>query len=186
VALPPRESTSIAQRLSWGAFSRPASGKANEDFYALRLPDVSPGGRREIAIALADGMSSDGSSRPVTEATVLGLISDYYATSRAVERRADAGSSAARGHDWVWGAQPRHAGREAVTSAISLLGHAGSHATTSRTSGIRAFIDSVRGGCGNLTVDHVGCGATFGTCCGGRSASTRIWWSTSRWGTRGR
>lgn len=121
VALPPREPTSIAQRLSWGAFSRPASGKANEDFYALRLPDLSPDGRREIAIALADGMSSDGSARPVTEATVLGLISDYYATPAqwSVAQTLDRLLRAA--NDWVWAHNLGMPGRDAVTSAISLL-----------------------------------------------------------------
>jgi serine/threonine protein phosphatase PrpC len=119
--LPPREPAPIAQHLRWGGFSRPASGKPNEDFYALLFPDGSQPGRREIVIALADGLSADGSARPTIEAVVLGLLSDYYATplrwsvARALDRLLRAAN------DWVWAQNMRGRERDGVTAAVSLL-----------------------------------------------------------------
>src|SRR5690349_15887946 len=67
-------------RLTWGGCSRPASGKANEDFYALLLPSAAQSGRSETLVAIADGISADGGARGITEAAVLGLVSDYFGT----------------------------------------------------------------------------------------------------------
>src|SRR5689334_23225701 len=66
--------------LSWGGFSRPGSGKANEDFYGLMFPDALASQRPQVMVALADGLSADGTARPTIEASVLGLIEDFYAT----------------------------------------------------------------------------------------------------------
>src|SRR5690348_2302882 len=118
VALPARETTSAPYSLRWGGCSRPASGKANEDFYALRFPEREPSGRREVVVALADGVSADGGARPVIEAIVLGLISDYYATppqwsvARALDRLLRAAN------DWVWTQNIGARERDGVTAAV--------------------------------------------------------------------
>jgi len=145
---------SAGQRLSWGGFSRPASGKANEDFYALLFPDPSQPGRHEVVIALADGLSADGSARPLTEAAVLGLVSDYYATpvewsvAQALDRLLRAAN------DWVWAHNIGSPGRDAVTSAVSLLVMQDRHYYLAHVGDTRVY----RLRCGllrQLTVDHV-------------------------------
>jgi len=107
--------------MGWGGFSRPASGKANEDFYALMFPEQTESGRGEVMIALADGVSADGSARSTIEAAVLGLVSDYYATpgewtvARALDRLLCAAN------DWMWAQNMRVTERDGVTGAVSLL-----------------------------------------------------------------
>ena len=120
-ALPARAPASAALRMGWGGFSRPASGKANEDFYALMFPEQTGSGRGEVMIALADGVSADGSARSTIEAAVLGLVSDYYATpgewtvARALDRLLCAAN------DWMWAQNMRVTERDGVTGAVSLL-----------------------------------------------------------------
>src|SRR3954466_5677055 len=141
-------------RVAWGGSSRPAAGKANEDFYALMFPEDAQSGRREVVIALADGLSADGSARPTIEATVLGLVSDYYATpaqwtvARALDRLLRAAN------DWIWAHNLRSRERDGLTGAISVLVlHASryylAHVGDTRVYRLR------RGLLTQLTVDHV-------------------------------
>ena len=153
-ALHARELSSVGQHLSWGGFSRPAFGKANEDFYALLFPDPLQAGRREVVIALADGLSADGSARPLTEAAVLGLVSDYYATpvewsvAQALDRLLRAAN------DWVWAHNIGSPGRDAVTSAVSLLVMHEHHYYLAHVGDTRVY-RLRRGLLRQLTVDHV-------------------------------
>ena len=148
------DSEPIAYRVAWGGCSRPAAGKANEDFYALMFPDGAKSGRREVVIALADGLSADGSARPTIEATVLGLVSDYYGTpvpwtvARALDRLLRAAN------DWIWAHNMRSRERDGLTGAISVLVlHANryylAHVGDTRVYRLR------RGLLKQLTVDHV-------------------------------
>jgi len=153
-ALHAREAASVGQRLSWGDCSRPAFGKANEDFYALLFPDASAAGRHEVMVALADGLSSDGSARTITEAAVLGLVSDYYATpaewsvAQALDRLLRAAN------DWVWAHNAGSPGRDAVTSAVSLLVMHDRHYYLAHVGDTRVY--RLRSGrLRQLTVDHV-------------------------------
>ncbi len=149
-----RGSSTIGARLKWGGCSRPASGKTNEDFYALLLPSAAQSGRRDALVAIADGLSADGSARDITEAAVLGLVSDYFATpstwsvAQALDRLLRATN------DWVWAHNTRSPGRDAITSAVSLLVLQDCHFYLAHVGDTRVYRQR-QGFLSQLTVDHV-------------------------------
>ncbi len=70
-----------------GAATGSAPGKLNEDFYGIATPPQDPddpgrqrSGQRGIVLALADGISANGSGRFAAETTVRTLLEDFYAT----------------------------------------------------------------------------------------------------------
>jgi protein phosphatase len=149
-----RGASADGARLTWGGCSRPASGKANEDFYALLDPSAAQSGRSETLVAIADGISADGGARGITEAAVLGLVSDYFGTpskwsvAQALDRLLRATN------DWVWAHNISSPGRDGITSAVSVLvlqhgqfylAHVGDTRVYRRRQGVLS----------QLTVDHV-------------------------------
>jgi protein phosphatase len=140
--------------LRWGGFSRPGSGKANEDFYSLMFPGEAGFDRDEVMIALADGLSADGSARPIIEASVLGLVRDYYATpptwtvARALDRLLCAAN------DWIWAHNSRNLQRDGVAGAVSVLVLDAGQFYLAHVGDTRVY--RLRGGrLKQLTVDHV-------------------------------
>jgi protein phosphatase len=110
--------------------------------------------RDEVMIALADGLSADGSARPIIEASVLGLVRDYYATpsnwtvARALDRLLCAAN------DWIWAHNSRDLQRDGVAGAISVLVLDANQYYLAHVGDTRVY--RLRGGrLKQLTVDHV-------------------------------
>lgn len=104
-----------------GCASHGAPGKPNEDCYAVVVPSHADGMGRGLVLAVADGVSGDGSARLAAEATLRSLAGDYYATPErwSVGRSLDRLLRAA--NDWLWAQNARRPDQDAVVVAVSLM-----------------------------------------------------------------
>ncbi len=66
-----------------GQCSRAGRKALNQDFHGACVPDEPQLGRKGVAIALADGISSSAVSREASESAVKSFLEDYYCTSDA-------------------------------------------------------------------------------------------------------
>jgi len=69
--------------VSVGQCSRAGRKEQNQDFHGAFVPEDPLLGRKGVAIALADGISSSAVSREASESAVKSFLEDYYCTSDA-------------------------------------------------------------------------------------------------------
>jgi serine/threonine protein phosphatase PrpC len=121
--IPLRSSSASGPRLELrlGIASLPAPGKANEDFYTVVAPFDADGIERGVVLAVADGVSANGSGGAAAQATLRGLTADYYATPIhwSVGQSLDRLLRAA--NEWLWAQNGRWPDRDGVVAAVSLL-----------------------------------------------------------------
>jgi protein phosphatase len=141
-------------RLTWGGFSRPAAAKANEDFYALMFPSAGESQRGEVLVALADGLSADGSARAIIESVTLGVVNDFYATPAGWTVAHALDRLLASANDWVWAHNARGRG-DAITGAISVMVLQGSRYYLAHVGDTRVYRIGADGQFKQLTTDHV-------------------------------
>lgn len=144
-----------AQRLELclGLASLAASGKPNEDFYAVVTPSDAGSMRRGVVLAVADGVSGGGSGRIAAETTVRSLAADYYATPAhwSVGQSLDRLLRAA--NDWLWAQNGRRPDHDSVVTAVSLLVLRDRHYYLAHVGDTRVY--RLRGGLfKQLTTDH--------------------------------
>jgi len=77
--------------ISVGQYSDKGRKDLNQDFYGVLIPNEPLLSSKGIAIAIADGISSSEVSQIASEATVRGLLDDYFCTSEtwSVKKSAD-------------------------------------------------------------------------------------------------
>lgn len=82
---------SDALAISVGQYSDKGRKDINQDFYGVLVPKEPLLSSKGIAIAIADGISSSEVSHIASEATIRGLLDDYYCTSEtwSVKKSAD-------------------------------------------------------------------------------------------------
>jgi protein phosphatase len=109
-----------AFQLRIGHASRGA-GKPNEDFYGVANPGPAAIGSRGLALAVADGVSGDGSARTAAETTVRSLLDDFYDTPEQwnIGRALDKVLRAI--NDWLVGENLRRPDGEGLVSTLSML-----------------------------------------------------------------
>jgi serine/threonine protein phosphatase PrpC len=101
-----------------GCATRGAPGKPNEDFYGIASP---AGAAQGTTVAIADGISPNGSGRVAAETTVRSLLQDYYATpagwstSLALMRLLQAAN------DWQFAANRQRPALGGAVAALSAL-----------------------------------------------------------------
>ena len=106
-------------RLGWA--SAATVGKINEDSCAVVVPADADGMRRGIVLAVAGAVSGGEAARLAAEATLRGLVRDYYATPEAwsVGRALDRLLRAS--NDWLWSQNARWPEQDATVIAMSLI-----------------------------------------------------------------
>jgi len=121
IALPGCAASSPALGLQVGAASLGASGKANEDFYAVVAPADADGMARGVLVAVGDGVSASGAGRATIQSMARGLATDYYAAPQhwSVGQALDRLLRAA--NDWLWAQNARWPDEDGVVFAVSLL-----------------------------------------------------------------
>src|SRR5262245_54635760 len=129
-----------------------ATGKPNEDFYAVAAPPADSADRG-VVVALADGVSGTGSARIAAEITVRSLAADYYVTPQ----RWSIGQSLDRilraANDWLWAQNGRRLDRDTVVAAVSVLVLRGRHYHLAHVGDTRVYRRR-RGRLQQLTADH--------------------------------
>lgn len=122
-AIPLSGSSVAGQRLQLllGVATLPAPGKVNEDFYTVVAPTDADGSKRGVILAVADGVSANGSGGAAAQATLRGLAADYYATPThwSVGQSLDRLLRAA--NEWLWAQNGRRPDHDGVVTAVSLL-----------------------------------------------------------------
>jgi serine/threonine protein phosphatase PrpC len=121
IALPALSAARPALQVRLGWASAAAAGKINEDCYAVVAPTNPEELRRGIVMAVAGGVSGGEAARLVAQATLHGLVRDYYATPEAwsVGRALDRLLRAS--NDWLWSQNARWPEQDATVIAMSLI-----------------------------------------------------------------
>ncbi|MGE4278535.1 MAG: protein kinase [Magnetospirillum sp.] len=88
-------------RVSIGQHSDPGRKAVNQDFHGVLLPEGALLGRKGIAIAVADGISSSAVSQVAAQAAVKSFLSDYYCTSDSWSVRNAASRVIAATNSWL-------------------------------------------------------------------------------------
>lgn len=108
--------------------SRAGRKPVNEDAIGIRLPEGALQSRRDVVLALADGVSGSGDARHAAEACVQGFLTDYYATPATWSVRTSADRVLAALNRWLHGQALQYTrsrqGLLATFSALVLRGQA--------------------------------------------------------------
>lgn len=107
----------LALHIGWASAAAP--GKPNEDFVGMVVPAEAELASHGAVVALADGVSADGSARVAAEAAVRSLLADYYGTPShwSVAVALDRVLRAA--NDWLVAQNARQPNREGIVAALS-------------------------------------------------------------------
>jgi serine/threonine protein phosphatase PrpC/ribosomal protein L39E len=92
---------SDALAISVGQYSDKGRKDINQDFYGVLVPKEPLLSSKGIAIAIADGISSSEVSHIASEATVRGLLDDYYCTSETWSVKKSADQVLTAGNSWL-------------------------------------------------------------------------------------
>lgn len=109
-------------QLRIGHASSAVFAKANEDFYGIVTPAEDPEAAvRGIGVAIADGVSGNGTGRLASETTVKSLLRDFYGAppSWNIARALDMLLRAT--NDWLLTSNSRNPEHEAAVSTLSML-----------------------------------------------------------------
>ena len=102
-----------------GCASGAAPGKDNEDFYGVAQPDAER--NQSVVVAIADGISADGTGRVAAELSVHTLLHDFYSIpsdcspSLALHRLLQAAN------DWLCAENRRRPALGGVVAALSVM-----------------------------------------------------------------
>jgi len=88
-------------RISIGAHSDRGQKPSNQDFHGALIPDEPALGRKGIAVAIADGISSSDVSHIASESAVKSFLTDYYCTSDSWSVKTSARRVIAATNSWL-------------------------------------------------------------------------------------
>lgn len=109
-------------QLRLGHAGAAVTGKHNEDFYGIVTPDEEPEAlSRGVAVAIADGVSGNGSGRLASETVVRSVLRDFYATPAhwSVPQALDKLLRAV--NDWLLAENAGKTGLEGVVSTLTMM-----------------------------------------------------------------
>lgn len=141
-------------QLHIGHASSAVFAKANEDFYGIVTPAEEPeAATRGVGVAIADGVSGNGSGRVASETAVKSVLRDFYGAPPAwnVAQAVDKLLRAA--NDWLLTSNSRNPEREAAVSTLSMILFKGNHYHLAHVGDTRVYRRR-RGVFKQLTIDH--------------------------------
>jgi serine/threonine protein phosphatase PrpC len=141
-------------QLRIGHASSAVFAKANEDCYGIVTPAEDPeAATRGVSVAIADGVSGNGSGRLASETTVKSLLRDFYGAPPSWNIPQSLDKLLRATNDWLLASNTRNPEHEASVSTLSMMLFKGNYYYLAHVGDTRVYRRR-RGVFKQLTSDH--------------------------------